>query len=179
MLRRMIGPVALLLCVGCLQPSVIASNRDSDYKDFPKRIYAITDVGSEFSPEFYNKFTAKFTSIAKASNIEVLMNPISNLDLDDKTHITRMKDFSADTFLSIRRIGGTRSAYGDIIRAAYDVKMFDAKTEKRVWRANIQLYPEGLRSIESKGDGLAIDITNQMKEDKVLEGDKLPVYTPY
>lgn len=79
-----------------------------------------------------------------------------------------MKMFKADTIMSVRRNGGTRNEYG-IFHAIYNVKLVDVQTNKAVWREDTNFYRGGTAiPIKERGETLAVDITNKIKEDKIF-----------
>ena len=107
----------------------------------------------------------RFTASRAGATAQLSM--ISSLELDDNVHLRRAKAFNADTVLSIRRNGGTKSQYGNIINVIYDSRLWDTGTNKVVWRSSAQ-FVRGLTPLPDRGQQLAIDITNKMKEDGIF-----------
>ena len=173
-----ISRIALLALVctflaGCAPATKIASNKAAGYSFEPKRMFIFTDIGSEFGNDFATAFQTKFTSIAQDCGVAVGLSRMSKLELDENIHINRMKSFNADTLLSIRRSGGTRRDLTDsgIFHVIYDIRLMDVQSSKVVYRATSDFYRGGtVIPITERGEALAVDITNKMKEDQVLRG---------
>jgi len=160
--------IASVLLSACVAPTTIASNKAENYTKEPKRIFVLTDVGSEFGKDFFDSFQAKLGAIARDCGAALEVSRISSLELDEKVHLNKMKTFKADTIMSVRRNGGTRNEYG-IFHAIYNIKLVDVQTNKTVWRADTNFYRGGTAiSIKERGEALAVDITNKIKEDKIF-----------
>jgi hypothetical protein len=105
--------------------------------------------------------------IAKECGAAIQIESISALQLDESIYDKKIKAFNPDSFLSVRRAGGTVSQNGGIILVIYDVKLTDMPSNKVVWRANIR-FPRGINSIAERGEALAVDLTNKMKDDQIF-----------
>ncbi len=59
-----------------------------------------------------------------------------------------------------------------LLSAIYDIKLIDASDKKTVWKAQVDFKRgnSGFTPPREQGPALAIDITNKMKEDKILRG---------
>jgi hypothetical protein len=82
-------------------------------------------------------------------------------------HLRRAKAFNADALLTIRRNGGTKNQYGTIINVDYDSRLRDLQSNKIVWRSSAH-FIRGLTPIHDRGEQLAVDITNRMKQDGIF-----------
>ena len=170
-----VGRIALLTFISVLvsacfvAPTRIASNKSENYTSEPKRIFVLTDVGTEFGKDFSDSFQRKLTAIAKDCGAALELTRISSLELDENIHLNKMKAFNADTLLRVKRNGGTADQYGTLLHVIYDVRLVDAPSNKTVWRANIDFHRGGIGiPITERGEVLAVDITNKMKEDKIF-----------
>jgi hypothetical protein len=171
--------IALLACVpvlvsACAPQTKIATNKAQSYSGDPKRIFVLTDIGSDFGADFGEAFRAKLTSIAAQCGAEMEVSRISSLELDENVHNIRMKKFGPEAVLSIRRNGGTKNQYGALIHVIYDVRLIDARSDKVVWRANTNFYRGGTAiPLKDRAETLAIDLTNQMKTDGIFHACEL------
>jgi len=158
------------LIAGCAAPTKISTNKAQNYTTEPKRIFVLTDIGSDFGTEYANGFQRKAISIVKDCGAEMQVQFLSALELDESTYDQKRKAYKADTVLSIKRAGGTKSEYGVLIQVIYDIKLYDTLSNKVVWRANTTFSRGGgLIPVVERGETLAIDLTNKMKEDKVFQ----------
>ena len=171
MFRLVLLGAVFLLLVGCVQPTKIQSVMAAGYAGEPKRIFVVTDVGNEYGAEFSGAFEERLIAIARQCGAQLQVSRMSNLELDTSVHKARMKEFGPDVLLSMRRNGGTRmGAGGPVVHAIYDARLFDANTQKPLWRANLNFYRGGtLIAIKERGEALAIELTNQMKSDGILK----------
>jgi hypothetical protein len=145
----------------------MASNKAAGYTKEPQRVFVITDIGTEWGNDYYNAFKGKFTALVSQCGATAQVSRISNLELDENVHLRRAKAFNADTLLTIRRNGGTKNQYGTIINVDYDSRLRDLQSNKIVWRSSAH-FIRGLTPIHDRGEQLAIDITNRMKQDGIF-----------
>jgi hypothetical protein len=160
--------VALLL-VACAPATKMVSNKAGNWQSQPKRLFVVTDVGSDFGDEYYKSFEEKTTSILRDCGVTAGFSRITELELDRDIHVNRVKAFGADTVLTVRRNGGTRSQNA-LFHVIYDVVLMDAPSGKIGWRARTDFYRGGTAVFTpaERGASLAIDITNKMKDDGLL-----------
>jgi hypothetical protein len=162
--------------VSCAPATKIATNKAGGYTSEPKRVFVVTDVGTDFGDEFYDAFQRKLTEIIQDCGAQLQISRMSTLELDPGVHLKKMKAFNADTMMTIRRNGGTKSQYG-LYHVIYDVRLIDVPSDKTVWRANTNFYRGGtLIPISDRGEVLAVDVTNSMKQDRIFSA--CPVITP-
>ena len=163
--------VATLLLSACAAPTQVQSNKAEFYTAEPKRIFIVTDIGHEFGQEFFSAFAQKFNAIVSNCGADSQISTISSLELDESIHEKKMEAFGADTALSVKIKGVTSTQNTKvIINVIYDARLVDLNTKKMVWRANFNFYRGGTAiPIAKRGEALAIDITNKMKEDKIFQ----------
>jgi len=147
--------------------TTIQSNRAQDYTQQPKRLFVITNIGSDFGPEYAEAFRGALTRIAKDCGAEVEVSFLNPVELDEGVHDRKQKAFNADTLLSVRRAGGTKDGYG-LFQVIYDARLIDLATKKIVWRSSMTFHRNRIVPIEKRGEALAVDLTNQMKDDQIF-----------
>jgi hypothetical protein len=168
-LKKTLTVLFFLIIAGCAAPTKIASNKAADYNVEPKRIFVIADLGNQYSEDFYIAFVQKLKNIAEECSASLEASKASSLDLDPRIHLKKASENNADAVISIRPNGGTKDQYGNILRTVYDARMLDVKTNKFVWRADIDFARGGtLIPRPKRAEALAIEITNKMKEDHIL-----------
>ncbi len=157
-----------VLVSACAAPTKITSNKAQGYTTEPKRLFILTDIGSDFGKAFADSFQGKLTAIAQDCGAVIEVSKISSLELDANVHTNKMKSFNADASLLIRRNGGTMNG-SLLIHVIYDLRLVDVQSNKTVWRANTNFYRGGTAiPITERGEALAVDITNKMKEDQIF-----------
>jgi len=159
-----------IIVSACAAPrSQITSNKAENYSTEPKRIFVVTDVGSDFGKDFADSFQSKLITIARGCGADVEVSTISTLELDNNVHSKKLKNFGADTVMTVKRNGGTRTN-GVLNHVIYNVKITDIQNKKTVWRANVNFHRGGsfVVSTAERGQALAVDIINKMIEDKIF-----------
>jgi hypothetical protein len=115
---------ACVALAGCANPTSVRWNKADNYAGKPARVLLVTDIGSEYGDEFAAGFTRQFTALAAgcgASLDTVRTSPNDRARAEDQP---RARDYAADTVLSIRRSGGTRSG-GLVIHVIYDIRLIE------------------------------------------------------
>ena len=172
--------VAAAWLAGCAAPpSRIQTSKAEGYSKQPKRMFVLSTAGNDWGNEFANSFESRITAIGTACGTTVQVSRINPLELDENVHANRMKAFNPDAILTVRNNGGTKSAYGALIDVIYDLSLRDVQANKLVWRANVRFVRGAtLRSLTERGETLAIEITNKLKQEGLLAGcPVLPIPT--
>lgn len=167
-IARMAPLVFIAALAACVAPTTIVSNKAPDYAGEPKRIFVLTDVGTEFGEEYFESFRAKLITIAKDCGATLGISKISYLELDGRVHLNRVKQFNPDIVLYIRRRGGTTRG-GAIFHVVYDVRLIEYQSNQTVWRASADFHRGGVgTAITERGQALAMGLTDKMKEDQII-----------
>lgn len=174
-LSRFAVVAALLLLVSaCVNPTKITSNKAPGYSKELKRLFVITDIGAEYGAVYADTFGSKLQAIAKDCGVELEISRVVPLELDSSKHVTRMKAFNPDAVLHIRRNGGTKDQYGNLFHVIYDSRLIDMPGNKAVWRSSTGFWRGGTAiPIAERGEALAVDLTNKMKQDGLLGACKV------
>jgi len=178
-LKTLTAALMSFMLIGCGTQSHIISNKDQTFNRPIERIYVISDVGLEFTPEFGKAFGSKLKTILKDCRIEIELRTRSRLALDaDNTYRAEMKEFNADSVLMVYHAGGVGSA-AFISAMTYDVRFVDLSANRMVYRSLATFQREGVlwKSMEQQGFTFAIDLTNKMKEDRLITGCQAIVET--
>jgi len=157
---------AFVVCA-CAAPAQIASNKARDYDKQPQRLFVMTDIGSEWGNQYYNAFKAKTIALLSECGAAVEMSRINGLELDEGVHLRRARAFKSDAVLNIRMKSGTKNQSGMYIAVDYDARMTDVEAKKVVWRSSTH-FTRGLTGFAERGEQLAIDVTNKMKQDGIF-----------
>jgi hypothetical protein len=159
--------VALLACA-CAAPSRIVSNKAADYQKEPKRLFVVTDIGTDWGNDFFNAFRTRLATIVRECGATMEVSRITSLELDENIHLRRATAFKADSILSVRRNGGTKDQYGGLIEVIYDSRLVDMQTTKVAWRSNTRFARAPLFPLAERGQTLAVELTNKMKIDGIF-----------
>lgn len=156
---------------GCAASVRIDSNRAAGFSIEPKRIFVVSEVGNEYGAEFTQGFQSRLRAIAAECGAVLDLSQMSTLELNSNVHVSRARAFNADLLLTVRRGGGTRDQYGNIIHVIYDARAFDARADKPVWRASIDFRGPGMAGQRAERAGvLAGELTNRLKNDGIWRG---------
>jgi len=159
----------------CVTPAQISTNKAANYTSEPKRIFVVTDIGSDYGKPYATAFQYKFAAIVKECGAASQFFYVSGLELDESKPEAQMNAFHPDSALSIRRSGGTKDQYGNVVVQMYDARLTDMKTNKVVWRASMTFSAKSGEIVSSimhttfdRGEDLAMDMTNKMKDDQIF-----------
>ena len=174
-LSRFATVAALLLLVSaCVNPTKITSNKAPGYSKELKRLFVMTDIGTEFGAAYGDSFARRMQVIAKDCGADLEISWVVPLELDSSRHVTKMKAFSPDAVLHIRRNGGTKDQYGNLFHVIYDSRLIDMPINKAVWRSSTGFWRGGTAiPIAERGEALAVDLTNKMKQDGLFGACKV------
>ncbi len=164
----LIGAISALLAA-CAAPTQIATNKATSYTKEPRRIFVLTNVGSEFGSAFNASFQQRLKAIAMDCGAEMQIAVRSALELDEGIYTKMINAYRPDSVLTVHWTGGGTKQNGILILAIYDVRLIDKSAGAVVWRANTT-FSRGspLISLADRGEAFAIDLTNKMKADQIL-----------
>jgi hypothetical protein len=157
------------LISGCVPLNHIVANKDANYTKTPKRILVVSDVGSDFGDDFRHAFHSELNLVAGECGTTIQVIFRSPLELDTDLYAKRLQAFNADSFMTVYRAGGVLES-GIFIEMNYDARLMDISSKKMVWRAAVKFRRAGTlyKSMENQGKTLAIDVTNQMKSNRLF-----------
>jgi len=160
--------IAIAGCVSTNPAPEVSSNKVPGSIVEPKRVFVLTDVAVDMGAKFHDSFERKLRDVVDSCGATMEVDKMTNLELDDQAYQRKMREFGADTFLRVRRNGGTRSSTGDIIQARFDARMFDTRTKQTIWRGSVD-FPRRERGLHNEGEVLAAAIASKLKEDRVFQ----------
>lgn len=128
-------------------------------------MYVVSNAGAQGELS-YQEFEAAMYRTTLACKVRVAIETLSPLELDGKSRQARIEAFGAQHVLTIRMSKGVMSD-GRVIQASYDVSLWDAPQNKRVWRAGIAL-PLHLDPDENVGARFTRALMNQLVKDRVV-----------
>lgn len=177
-MRREIGlklalVLPLLYVSGCVAPTEIVSTKAERILVEPKRVFLIIDIGDDFGQEFFDSFNRKMDSIVKDCGAQLSISQVKPLELDQSTHTTLMKAFRPDALLLLGKSGSVHKVYQGgtplLYNVSYDVRLFEQPANVPVWRAGVTFFRGGtVIPLKKRGEALAVEITNKMKQDKIF-----------
>ena len=101
----------------------------------------------------------------RPTRIEVAV--ISPLNLDDNVYDRKVREFDADSVLTISMQHFIVDPYGGMPTINYDASLFDAFTKKRLWRAAI-VNSGSTEAMERRMQKMAQSIVSQLERDGFL-----------
>lgn len=152
---------------GCAPVSEVQSNRAYDYRDEPKRLFVIANMGAGAPAGVYLGFERGMREFATRCVKQVGFSRIDALELDGSVHRRRMADFGADTNLVLRFMDGAKY-HNQIVELRYDAQLVELPSERSIWRANLSIR-SGLNSNEVVGEKIATDLIERMRVDSIVK----------
>jgi hypothetical protein len=174
-LKKVILLIALGVATGRAISTPVESNKAASYPGDPKRIFVITDIGTEWGKKYADAFQQKMTEVARTCGANTHFFYLTSLELEPPKPEAQILAFHADAVLSIRRDGGVKDKFGNVKVQNYDIRLLDVKTDKLVWRARVNFSGKAIEMITAliyskadDGEALASDLTDKMKADLVF-----------
>ncbi len=174
------------LAIGCSASTQIKSAKAPDFAGRVPRMFVISEVGIESDSQYPDpgptrtsatgtprvtlaaRFKAALVREAKACGVELDVSSVTKLDLDPDVHLERLASFGARYVLTLTETGGTKSAEGVVVEAAYDARLTDREDNDRiVWRADMHLR-HGSMFGEDPGVIVARDLLMKLDADQVI-----------
>jgi hypothetical protein len=155
---------------GCALSTRLTTNQARDYKGNPRRIYVVFHSVDEYGPTFDRTFIAKSSQLAKDCGAALEGTTITGLELDKNAYLVAVKAFNPDTVLVLRRAGGTKTEFGQLLYLLLNIELVDVPANRIVWRAKADFHRgSSLIPIEQRAEALATDITGRLKADGILK----------
>ncbi|MEO7731962.1 MAG: hypothetical protein ABIY55_13390 [Kofleriaceae bacterium] len=145
--------------------SEVGSESDSQYPDNgPTRTSTTNTPRNTVAAQFKSALVDE----AKACGIQLDVSTVTKLDLDPNAHLERMQRFGARYVLTLAETGGTKSAEGVVLEAAYDARLTDReRNDRMVWRADVHLR-QGSVFADNAGVIMARDLLMKLDADHVI-----------
>jgi len=160
--------VLAILLTGCASVSV-KSVKDSSYDKSIHKLFVILNhtqvdnVDPNYTPYLLKALHDEF----EKEKIEVSLNVIRPLSLSNQSFDSEIANYKPDGILTILANGGVSSGGGGLLSIYYDVSVFDAPTEKRIWRARIDASG-GTAIREKRMAIMAQKLVHHLKEEKLI-----------
>lgn len=159
----------MLLAAACAAPTKIESNKSASYTGEPQRIFVLAEAVDEWGNGFVSGFEKQLVEVLRQCGATVQLSRIGKLDLNDKARAEEMRRFNPDAVLSLRRNGGTKSQYGNVLNVIFDARLLDVKSNSNVWRSSSTVV-RGSSAIDvaERGETFAVELTNKLKQDQIF-----------
>ncbi|MBN3723838.1 hypothetical protein [Burkholderia sp. Ac-20379] len=148
------------------------TNRASDYVAKPGRIYVLATADMGWAPEFTQGFRQEFQKVARECGSVAGFGDVSGLELNQNSPLEKATAFHPDTLLSISQGGGVVTMGTDNrLSIDYDATLTDWELKRPVWRGKFRFARGSVAiSLEERGAVFAVDLTNGLKRDGLLQG---------
>ena len=163
--NSLLATFLVLAAVGCVTSS-IKSTRDPTFTDKLHQIYVLINHGN--LDQSYSEIlqSALMTALSQRG-VQCKIEIMSPLDLDESVYSDEIASYGPQAILTIVPTTYLSDAYGDhIIRIVYDASLFTAISEKRIWRAQVELSGY---TMEKRMRRMADTILQQLVKDGLIE----------
>jgi hypothetical protein len=158
--------LSALLLSGCTSVK-LKSTKDSAAVKKVNRLFVLINQGETDKPTLSNQLIGHFRNALTNTPVRCEFSISSPLDLDEKVHDAKIKEFNADGVLSISVTTFILSEYGGYPTIIYDVSLFDPESKKRLWRGSVN-NSGGTALMNRRMREMADAIVAQLKKDGFL-----------
>lgn len=156
----------VLLCAGCTSVK-LQSTKDPAAVRKVNRLFVLINQGETENQKLSGELIDQFRNSLSNSPVLLEFSIISPLELDERVHDVKIKQFEADSVLAIRVTTFIVSEYGGYPTIIYDVSLFDSEMKKRLWRGSVN-NSGGTALMSRRMREMAEAIVTQLKKDGFL-----------
>lgn len=157
---------ALLFVAGCTSVK-LQSTKDPAAVRKLSRLFILINQGETDSANLSNELAGYFRNSLSNSPVELEFSIVSPLELDERVHEAKVKQFGADAILAIRVATFVVSEYGGYPTIVYDVSLFERDFKKRLWRGSVN-NSGGTALMSRRMREMAEAIVAQLRKDGFL-----------
>jgi len=128
-------------------------------------LYIAVDRGS-IDPLYAQSLGAALYRELRARGVRVQMRVLSGLDLDERLVARDVAAWRPDGVLIVNFAGGSGIGV-EVENANYDVSLIEAKTERRIWRAQVTSVRR-LGTTEAMMEEAAARVAERLESDRLL-----------
>ena len=156
----------LLFVAGCTSVS-LKSTKDPAAVRKINRLFVLINQGETDNQKWSNELIEHFRNSLTNSPVRLEFSIVSPLELDERVHDARIKQFDADAVLVVRVTTFVVSEYGGYPTIMYDVSLFDPEVKKRLWRGSVN-NSGGTALMSRRMREMAEAIVSQLSKDGFL-----------
>jgi hypothetical protein len=156
----------LFLGAGCTSVK-LKSTKDPAAVRKISRLFVLINQGETDNPKLSNELSEHFRNSLSNAPVQLEFSIMSPLELDEKIHDSKIKQFNADAVLTIRVTTFVVSEYGGYPTIIYDVSLFDPEMKKRLWRGSVN-NSGGTALMNRRMREMAEAIVSQLRKDGFL-----------
>jgi hypothetical protein len=160
-----------LVFLGCASVS-LQSAKDASFSNPIHKLFIILNNGQvdtidpAYTPYLVAALKDEFTQ--KGVDIEIrIVNPLT---LNDDVYRAEIASYQPEGVLTIIANGGITGPHGGMAKILYDVSLFDAGKNKRIWRARIDA--SGQTDVrEKRMKMMAQNLVKRLSEDNLISSE--------
>lgn len=173
-MKKYVLALAIVLLHGCSTDpwTRIESNAASDYKNTGKAVYVLSYL-QKYQEPFDSLLNTELQSVFTNHGYTATYVSSKGLELSPSVHVREAVKMDSNIVVIIAPAGGTRSQYGLMTDAKYEVRVVDVKKMFVVFKAQIEMHPRydfwaGLMWDNRTARKLANDIFNALRNGNVI-----------
>ena len=167
-LVRLIVAALCLGVTGCGSVSVtVQSTKDAQAVHKVERLFVIINHGDLGGQSYSEDLAHNLRLILSNPPPDLEIGIVSPLDLDEKQHGAKIKQFKPDAVLVIRLTTAVLDPFGGYPILKYDASLFDAMMKKRLWRGAVDNSGEGAL-VKLRMSKMAEVLVTQLRKDGFL-----------
>jgi len=152
--------------VGCTSVKV-QSTKDAQAVRKIERLFVLINHGDLGNQPYSNDLANNLRSVLSNPPPVMGISIVSPLELDERVHEAKIKQFNPDAVLVIRLTTAVLNEYGGYPILKYDASFFDPKMDKRLWRGAVN-NSGGTALMKRRMREMAEVIIGQLRKDGFL-----------
>lgn len=160
-----------LLFLGCASIS-IESVKDPSFSNPVHRLFIVVNnrqvdaIDKAYTPYLVAALKDEFTQ----EGVDIEIRAVGGLVLDDNVYLAEIASYKPEGVLTIIASGGVAGSHGGMVKILYEVSLFDAAKNKRIWRA--RLDASGATDVrEKRMKMMARDLVKRLSEEKLITSE--------
>ncbi len=160
-----------LLCFGCASVS-LQSAKDTSFSDPIHKLFVIVNNGQvdTIDPAYTPYLVAALRDEFTQKRVDTEIRVVNPLTLNENAYVAEIASYRPEGVLTIIASGGVTGPHGGMSKILYDVSLFDAGKNKRIWRARIDA--SGTTDVRGKRmKMMAQDLVKRLSEDNMISSE--------
>jgi hypothetical protein len=176
LIRVIFVPLVFLGCASVSIESVkdpsFESVKDPSFSNPIHRLFIVVNNGQvdTVDPAYTRYLVAALKDEFTRKGVDIEIRATGRLALNDNVDLAEIASYKPDGVLTIIASGGVVGPHGGMVKILYDVSLFDAGKNKRIWRARLDASG-GTGVQEKRMKMMAQGLVKRLSEDHMISSE--------